>query len=188
MSRAKQYFHINSKLNLIAGSGGTIDYSGQIESAINAEHPESLANNSRSNSVVCFNQQLAQPVVATTAGTNNVVSRLDTEEVDSSPARDTRSSSFQSDSFASTPSITESQQSLTLNRINYEVVEQPVASAQDLNRSYNLQPGTNQLEQGMSSRLLMRERQQQSGECIPHFTQDAGLIPTASAENECFPS
>ena len=180
MSRAKQYFHINSKLNLIAGSGGTIDNSGQIESAINAEHPESLANNSRSNSVVCFNQQLAQPVVATTAGTNTVVSGLDTEEVDSSPARDTRSSSFQSDSFASTPSITESQQSLTLNRINYEVVEQLVASAQDLNRSYNLQPGTNQLEQGMSSRLLMRERQQQSGECIPDFTQDAGLIPTAS--------
>ena len=97
-----------------------------------------------------------------------------------SPARDTRSSSFQSDSFASTPSITESQQSLTLNRINYEVVEQPVASAQDLNRSYNLQPRTNQLEQGMSSRLLMRETQQQSGECIQYFTQDAGLISTAS--------
>ena len=35
-----------------------------------------------------------------------------------SPARDTRLSSFQSDSFASTPSTTESQQSLTLNRIN----------------------------------------------------------------------
>lgn len=158
MSRAKKYFHINSKLNLITGSGGAIDNSGQIESAINAEHPESLANNYRSNSVVCFNQQLAQPVVATTAGTNTVVSGLDTEEVDSSPARDTRSSSFQSDSSAPTPPITESQQSLTLNHINYEVVEQPVASAQDLNRSYDLQPGTNQLEQGMSSRLLMRAR------------------------------
>ena len=97
-----------------------------------------------------------------------------------SPARDTRSSSFQSDSFASTPLITESQQSLTLNRINYKVVEQPVASAQDRNRSYNLQPGTNQLEKGMSSRLLIRERQQQSGECIPYSTQDAGLISTAS--------
>ncbi len=53
-----------------------------------------------------------------------------------SPARDTRLSSFQSDSFASTPSTTKSQQSLTLNPINYEVVEQPVASAQDLNQSY----------------------------------------------------
>lgn len=116
---------MNSILNVIAGSGGTIENSGQIESAINAEHPESLANNSRSNSVVCFNQQLAQPVVATTAGANTVASGLDTEEVDGSPARDTRSSSFQSDSFASTPSITERQQSLTLNCINYEVVEQP---------------------------------------------------------------
>lgn len=96
-----------------------------------------------------------------------------------SPARDTRLSSFQSDSFASTPSTTESQQSLTLNRINYEVVEQPVASAQDLNQSYNLQPGTNQSEQGMSSRLLMRE-QQQSEEFVPYFTKDARLISTAS--------
>ena len=73
----------------------------------------------------------------------------------------------------------ESQQSLTLNRINYKVVEQPVASAQDRNRSYNLQPGTNQMEMGMSSTLLMRERQQQSGECIPYSTQDARLISTA---------
>ena len=55
-----------------------------------------------------------------------------------------------------------------------------MASAQDRNRSYNLQPGTNQLEKGMSSRLLIRERQQQSGECIPYSTQDAGLISTAS--------
>ena len=97
-----------------------------------------------------------------------------------SPARDTRSSSFQSNSFASTPSITESQQSLTLNRINYKVVEQPMASAQDRNRLYNLQPGINQLEKGILSRLLIRERQQQSGEYIPYSTQDAGLISTAS--------
>ncbi len=95
-------------------------------------------------------------------------------------ARDTKLSSFQSDSFASTPSTTESQQSLTLNRINYKMVEQPVASAQDLNQSYNLQPGTNQSEQGMSSRLLMRERQQQSEEFVPYSTKDARLISTAS--------
>jgi len=82
VSRAKQNFHINSKLNLIAGSGGTIDNSGQIESAIDIEHPESLANNSRSNNAVCSNQQVAQPVVATTARANTVFSRLDTEEVD----------------------------------------------------------------------------------------------------------
>lgn len=100
-----------------------------------------------------------------------------------SPARDTRLSSFQSDSFASTPSTTESQQSLTLNCINYEVVEQP---------AYNLQPGTNQSEQGMSSRLLMRERQQQSEEFVPYFTKDARLVSTASisaapfADNEFF--
>ncbi len=67
-----------------------------------------------------------------------------------SPARDTGSSSFQSDSFASTPSTTKIQ--LTSNRINYEVVEQPVANAQNPNRSYNIQPGTNQSEQRMSSR------------------------------------
>ena len=97
-----------------------------------------------------------------------------------SPARDTRSFLFQSDSFASTASIMESQQSLTLNCINYEVVKQPMASAQDLNQSYNLQPGTNQLQQEMSLRLLMQERQQQSGEYILYFTQDSGLISTAS--------
>ena len=84
----------------------------------------------------------------------------------------------------------ESQQSLTLNRINYEVVLQPVASAQDLNPSYDLQPRTNRLEQGISSRLLMRETQQQSGECIPCSTQEPGLIFNAtvstapSADNE----
>ena len=103
-----------------------------------------------------------------------------------SPARDTRSSSFQSDSFASTSSITESQQSLTLNRINYEVIEQPVTSAQDLNRLYNLQPGTNQLKQGISSRLLMRERQQQKGQCISYFIQNVGLIFTASVSAASF--
>ena len=32
----------------------------------------------------------------------------------------------------------------------------------------------------MSSKLLIRERQQQSGEYISYFTQDAGLISTAS--------
>ena len=74
---------------------------------------------------------------------------------------------------------------------NCEVVEQPVASAQDLNQSYNLQPGTNQSEQGMSSRLLMRERQQ-SEEFVPYSTKDARLISTASisaasfADNEFF--
>ena len=82
MSCAKQYVHITSKLNFTAGSGGTVDNSGQLEPAINTEHPETLANNSRSNSAVCFNQQLAQSVVATTAGANAVDSGLDTEEVD----------------------------------------------------------------------------------------------------------
>ncbi|KAL9628809.1 MAG: hypothetical protein Q9164_007138 [Protoblastenia rupestris] len=64
----------------MAGSGGTIESSGQNELAIHPQHPESPANNSRSNNAVCFNQQLAQPVIAPTAG---VVSGLDTEEVDS---------------------------------------------------------------------------------------------------------
>lgn len=67
----------------MAGSIGTIDNSGQIESAINTEHPESLPNILQSNSALCFNQQLAQPVVATTAGANTVVSRFDTKEIDS---------------------------------------------------------------------------------------------------------
>ena len=68
---------------------------------------------------------------------------------------------------------------------NYEVVEQPVASAQDLNQSYNLQPRTNQSEQGMSSRLLMRERQQ-SEEFVPYSTKDARLISTASISAASF--
>ena len=93
-----------------------------------------------------------------------------------SPARDTRLSSFQSDSFASTPSTTESPQSLALKCINYEVIEQPVASAQDLNQSYNLQPGTNQSEQRMSSRLPMRE----SEELVSYSNEDARPISTAS--------
>jgi len=61
----------------MAGSSVTIHNSGHNESAINPQHPESLANNPRSDSAVCFNLRLAQPVVAPTAW------GLDTEKVDS---------------------------------------------------------------------------------------------------------
>jgi len=95
-------------------------------------------------------------------------------------ARDTRLSSFQSNSFASILSTTKSQQSLTLNCINYKIIEQSVTSAQDLNQLYNLQSGTNQLKQKMSSRLLMQERQQQNKEFVSYFTKNARLISTTS--------
>ena len=78
-----EYSHINSKLNFVAGSGVTIDNNSQNESASNPQHLESLANNPPSNIAVCFNQQLAQPVVAPPAGVNTVISGLNTEELNS---------------------------------------------------------------------------------------------------------
>lgn len=81
VSCVKQYFHINLRLNFTTESDDTVDNSGQIEPAINKKHLKFLANKSRSNSTVCFNQQLAQSVVAITAETNTVNSELDTEKV-----------------------------------------------------------------------------------------------------------
>ncbi len=64
----------------MAGSGVTIDNSDQNESAINQQHPKSLANISRSDSAVRFNLRLAQ---SSTAEVNTVISDLDTEKVNS---------------------------------------------------------------------------------------------------------
>ena len=49
-----------------------------------------------------------------------------------------------------------------------------MASVRDPDRSYNIQPETNQSDQGMSSRPRLQDE-----EFIPYFTQDAGLISTA---------
>jgi hypothetical protein len=81
--------------------------------------------------------------------------------------------SYFATSFVIIPT-TESQQSPALNYINYEAFEQPMASVRDPDRSYNIQPETNQSDQGMSSRLRLRDE-----EFIPYFNQDAGLISTA---------
>ena len=98
-----------------------------------------------------------------------------------SPVHDTGSCSFQSDSFASTssitpsqsnsstppttpnrsnestPSIAEDQPSFMLNNVNYEAAQQLVLNTQGPNRSYT-QPETSQLNQGLSSSKRLRCR------------------------------
>ena len=56
----------------------------QIEPAIKTNHLESLANNTQSSSVVCFNQHPAQPKVACSAEVDTVNSGLETEHADNS--------------------------------------------------------------------------------------------------------
>jgi hypothetical protein len=87
--------------------------------------------------------------------------------------------SAQSHSIDSTPSTTQSQQSPASNNINYEAFEQPVASAQDPNRSYNIQPETNQ------TGLQSRQRHQQSEDLVPYSTQHS-TVDTSALEAPYF--
>jgi hypothetical protein len=97
--------------------------------------------------------------------------------IDSTPI--TTPSTTPSQSIESTPSIPESQQSLTLNCINYEAVEQPVASSQDPDRSYGIQPEINQSDQDISSRLRLRHRDDDDVQGLLHSTSppQALLVP-----------
>lgn len=71
------------------------------------------------------------------------------------------------------------------NYINYEAFEQPVASPQDPNQSYNIQPETNQSDQELSTGLQLRQRHQQNEELVPYSTQHA-TVDTSALEAPYF--
>jgi len=135
-----------------------------------------------SSRIVCAEQSpfslvCAARTVASTPSTTQSQSIDSTPPTTQSQSIDSTLPTTPSQSIDWIPPTTESQQSPALNHINYEAFEQPVASVRDPNRSYNIQPGTNQSDHGMSSRLRLRERQQQSEEFIPYLlkTPDSSL-------------
>jgi hypothetical protein len=109
--------------------------------------------------------------------------------------RQRSASSFQTDNFAATPTITsrqsidstssttESQQPTPLNHIDYEAVEQPVANAQDPNQLCTIQLETNQSNQELSMGLQLQQRDQQ---LVPYSAKQATVDESALAPRAGF--